>query len=150
MPPPQSLPVTFWKLKFSGKCVVSNILLWHTLDINWVSYLSRGLSWWLRDKELAFQCRRCGFNSWVWKIAWEVFLPGKSHGQRGLVGYSPWGCKRVRYNWVNKQQQIYLEGFCQNIEHVTLAIILVYIPGAETKRKSERNITSATVFKNFI
>ena len=22
-----------------------------------------------------------------------VFLPGKSHGQRGLVGYSPWGCK---------------------------------------------------------
>ena len=22
-----------------------------------------------------------------------VFLPGKSHGQRGLVGYSPWGHK---------------------------------------------------------
>ena len=22
-----------------------------------------------------------------------VFLPGKSHGQRRLVGYSPWGCK---------------------------------------------------------
>ena len=22
-----------------------------------------------------------------------VFLPGKSHGQRGLVGYSPWGFK---------------------------------------------------------
>ena len=21
------------------------------------------------------------------------FLPGKSHGQRSLVGYSPWGCK---------------------------------------------------------
>ena len=20
-------------------------------------------------------------------------LPGESHGQRGLVGYSPWGCK---------------------------------------------------------
>ena len=24
-----------------------------------------------------------------------VFLPGKSHGQRSLVGYSPWGHKRV-------------------------------------------------------
>ena len=24
-----------------------------------------------------------------------VFLPGKSHGQRGLAGYSPWGRKRV-------------------------------------------------------
>ena len=28
--------------------------------------------------------------------AWQptpVFLSGKSHGQRSLVGYSPWGCK---------------------------------------------------------
>ena len=24
-----------------------------------------------------------------------VFLPGESHGQRSLVGYSPWGCKEV-------------------------------------------------------
>ena len=22
-----------------------------------------------------------------------VFLPGKSHGQKSLVGYGPWGCK---------------------------------------------------------
>ena len=22
-----------------------------------------------------------------------AFLPGESHGQRSLVGYSPWGCK---------------------------------------------------------
>ena len=24
-----------------------------------------------------------------------VFLPEKSHGQRNLVGYSPWGCKEL-------------------------------------------------------
>ena len=24
----------------------------------------------------------------------SVFLPGKSHGQKSLVGYSPWGCKK--------------------------------------------------------
>ena len=24
-----------------------------------------------------------------------VFLPGKSHGQRSLGGYSPWGCKEL-------------------------------------------------------
>ena len=24
-----------------------------------------------------------------------VFLPGESHGQRSLVGYSPWGCKEL-------------------------------------------------------
>ena len=44
--------------------------------------------------------QRPGFNPWVRKIPWRrkwpptpVFLPGKSHGQRSLVGYSPWGHK---------------------------------------------------------
>ena len=32
-----------------------------------------------------------------------VFLPGESHGQRNLVGYSPWGWKRVRRNLVTEQ-----------------------------------------------
>ena len=27
-----------------------------------------------------------------------VFLPGKSHGQRSLVGHHPWGCKRARHD----------------------------------------------------
>ena len=41
-----------------------------------------------------------GFDPWVGKIAWRrkwqptpVFLPGESHGQGSLVGYSPEGCK---------------------------------------------------------
>ena len=31
-----------------------------------------------------------------WRRKWQptpIFLPGKSHGQRSLVGYSPWGSK---------------------------------------------------------
>ena len=31
-----------------------------------------------------------------WRRKWHltpVFLPGKSHGQRSLLGYSPWGRK---------------------------------------------------------
>ena len=39
---------------------------------------------------------RHGLNPWVWKIPWRrareptpAFLPGESHGQRSLVGYSP-------------------------------------------------------------
>ena len=24
-----------------------------------------------------------------------MFLPGKSHGHKGLAGHSPWGCKEV-------------------------------------------------------
>ena len=41
-----------------------------------------------------------GFDPWVRKISWRrawqptsVFLPGESHGQKSLVGYSPWGGK---------------------------------------------------------
>ena len=34
---------------------------------------------------------------------YSIVLPGKSHGQRTLVGYSPKGCKRVRHNLVTKQ-----------------------------------------------
>ena len=33
----------------------------------------------------------------AWRRKWQptpVFLPGKSHGQRSLAGYSPLGCKR--------------------------------------------------------
>ena len=46
-------------------------------------------------------------QTWVQSPGWEdplekgmathssisVFLPGEFHGQRSLVGYSPWGCK---------------------------------------------------------
>ena len=41
-----------------------------------------------------------GFDLWVGKIPWRrkwqltsELLPGESHEQRSLVGYSPWGSK---------------------------------------------------------
>ena len=58
---------------------------------------------WLSGKEFTCQCRRHkrrGFDPWVGKIPWRrawqpspVFLPGESHRQRSLAGYSPWGHK---------------------------------------------------------
>ena len=60
------------------------------------------LSWWLRWQRICFLCRRPGFDSWVGNIPqrreWlltPVFLPGESHGQRSLAGYSPWGPKEL-------------------------------------------------------
>ena len=42
------------------------------------------------------------FSPWVEKIPWRrkwqptlVFLPGKSHGERSLAGYSPWSRKEL-------------------------------------------------------
>ena len=67
-------------------------------------------------KESACQCRRYrrpGFNPSIGKIPWRrkwqptpAFLPGKSHGQRTLAGYSPWGHK-TRQDLATKQQQQY-------------------------------------------
>ena len=52
-------------------------------------------------------CRRPGFCPWVGTIPWRrewlstsVFLPRKSHGQRGLVGYSPRGHKKS-WTWLS-------------------------------------------------
>ena len=74
--------------------------------------LSMHAHWWLSGKESACQCRSRRFCPWVGKIPrrgkWQatpVFLPGKSHGQRSLVGYSPRGPKRVGHNVLTKQQK---------------------------------------------
>ena len=60
-------------------------------------------------KEPACQCRRHerqGFNPWIGKVPWRrtwqptpVVLPGETHGQRSLAGYSPWGSQREWHNW---------------------------------------------------
>ena len=60
---------------------------------------------WLSGKEPVCQCRRhkrLGFDPWEGKIPWRrawqpttVFLPGKSHGWKSLVGYSPLGHKEL-------------------------------------------------------
>ena len=48
-----------------------------------------------------------------WKRKWQptaVLLPGKSHGQKNLAGYSPWGCKLV--NWfLTKMQKQFSKSF---------------------------------------
>ena len=50
------------------------------------------------DKQSAAmqEMQQTQFDLWVGKIPWRrkwqptpIFLPGESHGQRGLVGYSP-------------------------------------------------------------
>ena len=56
-----------------------------------------GPPWWLRCQKIRLQCRRPGFDPRSripWRRKWQstpVFLPGEFHGQRSLVGCSPWG-----------------------------------------------------------
>ena len=52
------------------------------------------------------------FVTFAWRRKWQptpLFLPGKSHGQRSLVGYSPWARKRVSHDIATKQGNHLLE-----------------------------------------
>ena len=58
-------------------------------------YTREGPHRWLSGKESTYQCRfDQGFGMICWRRKWPptlVFLPGKSHGWRSLVGYCPRG-----------------------------------------------------------
>ena len=56
------------------------------------------------------------FDSWVGKIPWRrawqptpVFLPGESHGQRSLMGYSPQGHKESDRNEMTEHKYAHLK-----------------------------------------
>ena len=71
-----------------------------------------GFPRWSSGKEPASQCRRCKrwrFDPCVGKIPWRrkwqptlVFLPGKFHRQRSLVGYRSMESQRVRHDWATE------------------------------------------------
>ena len=80
---------------------------------------------WLSSKESACQCRRLrkwGFDPWVGKMPWRrkwqptpVFLPGKSHRQRSLVGIVH-GVS-MSWTWLSTQHKTHLTcitSFCTN------------------------------------
>ena len=82
--------------------------------LNWTEKSHRA-SLVAQQLRICFQCRRRG-KTWVQPLGQEdpleeevathsSILAGESHGQRSLVGYSPWSCKRIRQDWVTKQQQ---------------------------------------------
>ena len=67
-----------------------------------VSSVGRAGNMVVQVKESTCQCRRHRFDLWVEKIPWRrkrqptpVLLPAKSHGQRSLAHYSPWGQKEL-------------------------------------------------------
>ena len=79
-----------------------------------VTRIGCGLPKWLSGKESTCQCRKPRLDSWVEKIPWRrkwqptpVSLPGKSHGQRNLAGYSPWGHKESDMTeWFNSSSRV--------------------------------------------
>jgi len=89
-------------------------------------YISE-LPWWLRRLTVCLQCGRPRFNPWIWKISWRrkwqptpVFLPGKSHGQKSLVGHN-WATSLTLIS--GPYSYVYLTTvFLENLESVSLSL----------------------------
>ena len=124
-------------------------------------------------KEPACQCRRCwrhGFDPWAgmipWRRTWQptpVLLPGESHGQRSLVGYSP-GCHKES-DTTKATSRVYTHptistltnyNFLMEKEMATQSSVLAYEtpwteePGRLQSMRSQKSQTRLSNIYNFV
>ena len=104
--PSHSLNIHMAEMESESKFFQYIQLSYLSFTIYRLTYLLRGLSWWLNglkektNPPAMLELQEMRFDPWVRKILWKriwqptsVFLSGESHGQRSLAGYSPQGCK---------------------------------------------------------
>ena len=109
------------------------------LTIRWQIQLLYRFPRWCRVKNLpanAGDCKRRGFDPWVGNISWSrkwqptlVLLPGKFHGQRWLVGYSPWG--RTESNMT--QHTVHICDFYTTLKSLHVATLHMTLPKQDEK-----------------
>ena len=87
------------------------------------------------------QCGRPKFDPWVGKIPWRRkwqstlgLVPGKSHGQRSLVGYSPWG----------RKESYTTEG---NSFHSFIKVVITFLPRSKRLLISWLQSPSSVILK---
>ena len=100
-------------ISFKGLTMFKLILLWEVEgDRTWLVKLLR-----MNRASLVVQTVKnlpAMWETWVGKIPWRrawqptpVFLPGESHGQGSLVGYSPWSLKESdTTDWLSTAQHL--------------------------------------------
>ena len=93
---PQNVFESHWK-----QAMVSLVIIWSLKD-----FLGFPVGWLKKKKKSTCQCRRLRFDPWIGKMPGRrkqqpipIFLTGKSHGQRSLVGYKQWGYKESDMTW---------------------------------------------------
>ena len=97
-------------LSNTRKWIVQGDTCWQSKRLDW-----EGASFVAQLVKNRLQCRRPGFDPWVWKIPWNrerlptVFWPGEFHGL-----YSPWGCDSLRWmmldSWCPRKIQLWDQG----------------------------------------
>ena len=98
LPSYQFFPKYIFEFSASTVMNLNRILPWNEQIVQ----SNKRESMWKLPRCLSGKESSCTFDPWVRKIPWRrkwqptpVFLPGESHGQRSLVGYSPLGCKEL-------------------------------------------------------
>ena len=105
----------FWFFSLARVIVT---ISWNTSFISYSVY-EIGLPWWLMVKNLsasAGDVRNAGLVLGLkdsLRRKWQPipeFLPGKSHGQRSMAGYSPWVAKELEMiYWLNNNNNMRLQ-----------------------------------------
>ena len=107
----------------------------HCLELMEVVCRLRTSSFLQTSSDPCLQCRRPRFGPWVGKIPWRrewqptpVFLPGESHGQRSLGGYS----SGIAKSWTQLRDYTYFR-FHDSISLETGTSLLFFSNLEETK-----------------
>ena len=67
------------------------LMLWHIYGIDTLEYVG-----YYFQAKICFSKKKICFSNFLFCIAaTPVFLPGESHGQKSLAGYSPWDRKSL-------------------------------------------------------
>ena len=89
-----------------------------------------------------------GSGRFPWRRAWQAtpgFLPGKSHGQRSLVGYSPWGGNE--HDWSDLSYvswRFHVKNPMQPIKRTNRSLCISLPPCVIKQNSSDNNISKMT------
>ena len=99
----QAFRIQLYVTYITGGRITKHYLLYLDKQIKMIcSNISNNMASLVAQWQSGLIVRLVRFDPWIGKIPWRrkwqptpVFWPGESHGQRSLMGYSPWGCKEL-------------------------------------------------------
>ena len=107
---------------------VSQVLESTYILVEHLREIRRGLRGCSDSKDSTCSAGNPRFNLWVGKFCWRsqwlptpVFLHGEFHGQRSLVGYSPWGRKK----WDTTEQLMLSNTLSEPLRHSCPSVYIV-------------------------
>ena len=90
------------------------------------SQVASQVAQWVKNRPAVQETQETRFDPWVgnirWRRAWQftpIPLPGESHGQRNLAGYSPWGRRGSdTTEWLSTQDFCYCFALCVTLSYI--------------------------------